>query len=145
MFNSKRQLLTSYFDYNNLPKIDVHPKNYLVISDINEKDNHSYIYEDQYGTYVYTRKNVNALKYIEQLVENNVSYLYLNNLFCTTKEYGEIVKLFKRYLEDNSYKYEQAITDLENITKELGESFFNDETIYTIEQAKLLEMELKNE
>lgn len=145
MFSSKRQLLSSYFEYNNLPSIDVHPRNYLVISDTNEQDNHSYIYEDQYGTYVYTRKNVNALKYLKQLVDNGVAYLYLNNLFCTGKEYSEVVRIFKRCLEDDSYDYKIATEDLEKVTKELGESFFNGETIYTIEQAKLLEMELKNE
>ncbi|MDL2211610.1 U32 family peptidase [Erysipelotrichaceae bacterium OttesenSCG-928-M19] len=145
IFNSKRLLLSSYFEYSKLEPIDVSPRNYLIVSDEVNKDNQSYIYEDQHGTYIYTKNNVNALNYLHQLCRANVKYLYLNNLFCTTKEYEEVVYLFKDVLDNEDYDIASAQEKLIEISTNLSESFYDDKTVYTIEQAKLLEMDIKND
>ncbi|MDH6603497.1 collagenase-like PrtC family protease [Bacilli bacterium PM5-9] len=145
IFTSKRKLLTSYCEYNEIENLDMHPRNKLIIKDAATQDNYSYIYEDQFGTYIYTMNNVNALSYLDNLIENDVKYLYLNNLFCDLEEYDEVINIFNKYLKDNNYSIQDAQNDLKIVSDKLSESFFNDETVFTIEQAKLLEMELKDE
>ena len=144
MFSSKRKLLSAYLDYHQITEVTINPKSYLIIKDTTNDDNYSYVYEDQFGTHIYTRNNVNGLEYLKTLVDNKVSYLYLNNLFCQKEEYAKVVEVFYQYLNDNSYELVNAQSDLATISTNLSKSFFADETIFTIEQARLLEMGSKN-
>jgi len=140
MFSSKRKLLTSYLEFNEIRDVIVTPKSYLIIKDTANEDNQSYIYEDQFGTYIYTKNNVNALEYLDTLIENKIEYLYLNNLFTTQEEYREVVNIFYKCLNDK-YDLSSVQVELEKVSKNLSKSFFEDETVFTIEQARLLEME----
>lgn len=145
VFYSKRNLLSAYYNYNEMELIDFHPRNRLVISDITKQENKSYIYEDSFGTHIYTRDSVVGLKYIRELIDNNVEYLYLSNMFCLGDSYEKIVQLHYKYIHDESYKFEDAYNDLIAIDNNVSESFFNDKTVFTIEEARLLEKEQEHE
>lgn len=144
IFYSKRQLVTSYFKNFKIPLRDFHPRNRLVINDQNEKDNLSYIYEDVYGTYIYTFFDVDGLDYINKFKDNGVSYLYISNIFKEKEKYDRIILAFYNYINE-SISHEQAREILEANSSILSKSFFEDASVYTIEQTKLLESSLKNE
>lgn len=144
MFYSKRRLLTSYFENFKIPLRDFHPRNHLVISDQNEKDNLSYIYEDSFGTYIYTFFDVNGLDYVKEFKNQNVDYLYISNLFKEKVQYNQIILAFYNYLND-LISYEQADEIIKANSAVLSKSFFEDASVYTIEKTKLLEASQKNE
>lgn len=144
MFYSKRRLLTSYFENFKIPLRDFHPRNHLVINDQNEKDNLSYIYEDSFGTYIYTFFDVNGLDYVKEFKNHNVDYLYISNLFKEKVQYNQIILAFYNYLND-LISYEQADEIIKANSAVLSKSFFEDASVYTIEKTKLLEASQKNE
>lgn len=144
IFLSKRKLLTSYFEHYELPKRDFHPRNHLVISDQNEKDNFSYIYEDDFGTYVYTFFAVDGLDYIRDFQKKQVALLYVSNLFIDKESYNKVILAYYNYLNELA-SYDETRKIIENNTDYLAKSFFEDASVYTIEQAKLLEEGLRNE
>ncbi len=144
IFTSKRKLLTSYFENYNLPKRDFHPRNHLVISDQNEKDNFSYIYEDSFGTYIYTYFDVDGLDYVKDFQKKQVAYLLVSNLFKDKEDYNKVILAFYNYLNDFA-TYDETREIIEANTNYLSKSFFEDASVYTIEQAKLLEEGLRNE
>lgn len=144
IFTSKRRLLTSYFENYNLEKINFHPKSRLIIRDQNNQDNLSYIFEDTFGTYIYTFDNVDGLDYVANFKENNVDYLFISNLFKEKKQYNEIILAYYQYLNDE-ISFDTIREVIDKNTRSLSKSFFEDASVYTIEQAKLLEEELKNE
>lgn len=144
MFYSKRRLLTSYFENFKIHLRDFHPRNHLVINDQNEKDNLSYIYEDSFGTYIYTFFDVNGLDYVKEFKNQNVDYLYISNLFKEKVQYNQIILAFYNYLND-LISYEQADEIIKANSAVLSKSFFEDASVYTIEKTKLLEASQKNE
>lgn len=138
IFKSKRKLLSAYYDY---IETNIRPKSigeYILISDQNEEDNFSYIYEDDLGTCIYTRESVNGLSYIKDLKEMNITYLYLDNIYLQKQNYENVVKIYYDYLNDK-INLETAQKMLEKEDDKLSTSFFEDKTIFTLEQIKELE------
>lgn len=138
IFKSKRKLLTAYYDYIESDSQLKSIYDYLLISDENEEENFSYIYEDELGTYIYTQKSVNGLNYLKELKEMKISYFYLDNIYVDKDKYENIVKIFYEYLNEK-ISLEQAQKLLEKEDQELSTSFFEDKTIFTLEQIKELE------
>ncbi|MEG0569616.1 MAG: hypothetical protein RR543_04420, partial [Erysipelotrichales bacterium] len=130
--------------HNELTPISFRAEDRLVICNRGQEDNYSYIYEDDYGTYIYSKHNVYALRFMRELIENNVEYLYLNNIFCDEDEYYRVVLLHQKFLNDTTYELNKAINDLNHITSNLSESFLDTHTIFTIEDAKIIEGEKSN-
>ncbi|WP_423362962.1 U32 family peptidase [Mycoplasma sp. P36-A1] len=137
-FYSKRKLLTSYFEYTEQEEIDFSKNNKIIFDEESEKDNRTYVYEDDFGTYAYTYYNLDETSYLKKLQDLNLQYAYINNMFIEDSNYEKIVIAFNNYFKDKV-----TLERLQKVIKEnannLSTSFFEDKTVYTIEEAKLLE------
>ncbi|MDR1782597.1 MAG: U32 family peptidase [Bacilli bacterium] len=138
MFSSKRKLLTSYFQFHHLDLIDFNSQNPLIIKDLNDINNKSYIYEDSNGTYVTTYKNVNALDYLYDFIVNDIDYLYLSNLFIDRNSYLRVVNIFSSLLEQ-TINLDMAKSMFKDVNLEVSSSFLNDETVFNLEDIKKME------
>jgi U32 family peptidase len=140
IFYSKRQLLTSYYAFNQSKPLNFKISDSLLISDYHTDANQSYIYEDTNGTYIYTYFDVCALRYHENLMAKGLDYLYLNNIYQDKATYNQIVMLYHQLLAEK-LSSKEVLKQLRAINAELSESFLNDKTVFTIADAKLLEKE----
>lgn len=142
IFYSKRQLLKSYYDFNKQEPIGFGIKDRLLIKDEQTDNNKSYIYEDEDGTYIYTAHDVCTLRYHDELGMQGLDYLYLNNLYHDETIYNKVVTLYQQVIKEQ-LSSEEALNQLQEMNRDLSESFLNDKTIFTIEEIKLLEREDK--
>lgn len=140
IFYSKRQLLTSYYAFNQNKPLNFKISDGLLISDYYTDANQSYIYEDTNGTYIYTYFDICALRYHESLMAKGLDYLYLNNIYQDKATYDQIVMLYHQLLAEK-LSSKEVLKQLRAINAELSESFLNDKTVFTIADAKLLEKE----
>ena len=107
LFCSRRYLLSNYFDYINLEKVD---GNYY----IKNNDNKLYISEEDNATLIYS-DIVNLINKIDEL--DFVDYLVLD--FNNIKEYEDVVYNFRNKIKDGKEYY-------------LG--FYNTKTIYKVKK-----------
>lgn len=139
IFSSRRHLLQAYFNYLDRPLTDFSLRNYHMISDENEKDNYSYIFEDSYGTYIYTQENLVVLEYLQELKDTNISHFYLNNIFLDKEDYAKIVETYYLYLNDK-LSFENANNIVKQTIKDVETSFFEDKTVYSLDKIKELDL-----
>ncbi|MDR3214907.1 MAG: U32 family peptidase [Bacilli bacterium] len=135
MFTSKRKLLTSYFQYNNMEVTAFNAQHPLIIKDASQDPNYSYIYEDNNGTYITTLNNINAVDYFESFKEHGINYLYLNNLFIDKNVYYVMVKIYNDFLNEYIGIIDaQARTYLLDGTSH--DSFLENKTVFNLDDIK---------
>ncbi|MGL4383356.1 MAG: U32 family peptidase [Bacilli bacterium] len=142
IFYSKRHLLTSYYEFNQMPIIDFSSQAHLLMSDPNNDKVVSYLCEDEYGTYLYTKKDLCALEYLNHLKPYDC-FLLISNIFINQTIYPLIVDVFNQYLEGN-ISLDDANIALKQLNINYHDSFWDDDTIYTIKEAKALMKENEN-
>jgi len=142
MFYSNRKLLSSYFNYT---KQDLSNREaYIIENDGGKEDDKTYFYEDENGSYAYTYYSIDGCSYLEQLINNGLGYAYLNNIFEDENAYTQIVLAYNDYFKGKIDSYVLQETIHKN-NEHVSLSFFEDQTIFTIEDAKLLEGSAKHE
>jgi len=142
MFYSNRKLLSSYFNYT---KLDFsNNEAYIIENDSGNKEDMTYFYEDENGSYAYTYYSIDGSSYIKQLNDNGLGYAYLNNIFEDEDAYNKIVLAYNQYFKGNIDLKQLQETIYKN-NQNISLSFFEDQTIFTIEDAKLLEGSAKHE
>ena len=85
IFYSRRYLITNYLKYIEKEKTD---KNYF----IKDEESSYPIKEEEYGTTVYTKKEINLLNHLNEL--NNIDYLVLHSNLISDIEFNKIVDRF---------------------------------------------------
>lgn len=137
-FYSQRHLLKSYLNFTKQPMIDISKNNLIVMDDESADDNRTYIYEDDFGTHAFTYYNVDGIQYLDQLQDLNLAYCYINNMFIDEEKYEDIALGFNSYFK--GYITQEQLHELvKSHVKYLSTSFFEDQTVFTIEDARLLE------
>lgn len=124
MFTSKRELVSSYFDYLNMDK----QEDYYYM----EKENKKYIvFERNKETIVYSHNLINALREVQILKEFGLDYMLLNGCFIDDDRFVEVVSIFKKAIKEDCYELETLI---DKKFKNIDKGFLYKETLYRVKQ-----------
>lgn len=107
---SKRPLLENYYQYKGLEE-SIDKTRGLFLSDPEDSSTHYSIYEDSHGTHIFASNDVNLIKELPLLAENNYCIWKLDGLFTSGDNFVEIAKIFveaKKCLESHSWSGELA-------------------------------------
>lgn len=105
IFNSRRPLLSLYYEQNNLKKFQKKLYNNLFIKE-ETRDELMPIYEDKTNTYIFTSEIFNATNFISQI--SGLDYFIFDTIFLNSKQIKNIMTEFK---ESNN-----IINKLDNLT-----------------------------
>lgn len=129
---SKRPLLENYYQYKGLEESSDKTRG-LFLSDPEDSSTHYSIYEDSHGTHIFASNDVNLIKELPLLAENNYCIWKLDGLFTLGDNFVEIVKIFveaKKCLESHSWSgelaaaFDKTIHALHPKNRGLGQGFF---------------------
>ena len=112
---SKRHLLSAYRNYTHLNH-DLVRNQHLWIQEVH-RDGHMPIYEDDFGTVIYTDFVLQSFKHIQKFVTIGVERLEMNAHYLSTEENKQAIEAYVKILNGSSGEeveesYRKAFSDL---------------------------------
>ncbi|MBW9212248.1 MULTISPECIES: U32 family peptidase [Terrabacteria group] len=112
---SKRHLLSAYQNYSHLEHSLV--RNQKLWIQESHRDGHMPIYEDEFGTVIYTDFVLQSFKYIQKFVERGVERLEMNSHYLSKEENEQAIQSYSKILnganyEEEEMKYRKAFSNL---------------------------------
>ena len=122
--HSKRKLLSNYFQFNELK----HETDYdaKIVMKVHDMDTYSHIYEDRFGTHVFTQNELCLKDYLSSL---NFKYGYLETIYL---EDDYILALIDYYRSEKTYQ--DLCEQYPDHHYDTG--FFADGTVYKLEDVR---------
>lgn len=122
---SGRSILTNYMKAKNVSNLDIQGKKFLLKEETRPNENME-IYEDIYGTYIFSSRDLCAIEYLDKILDLGISTLKIeggmrdeNYLSTTVSIYREAVNLY------SEGKYEYNPLWKEKMEKTVSIPFFN--------------------
>ena len=122
---SRRKLLTNYFEVLKQNRPTDYKQNYIM--KVSNSEDYSYIYEDDYGTHVYT---VNELCTLDKNLDNE--YGYIETLYLDPQYVLEVIDAYQNKVSEKDF-IEQ------HLSHHFDHGFLDDGTVYKIEDVRRLE------
>lgn len=129
---SKRKLLTNYFNYT-----DRDPQDFLdrplSLSEPNKDHTHYAIYEDSHGTHIFANDDLNLMDYLDDLAELGVRQWYLDGLFTDTDSLVQVVSYFSQardliqsqeWTSSQTHRLNQLVVEAHPKHRSLGTGFY---------------------
>lgn len=145
---SKRNLLKNYFDVIQYDKTSSKKDKITIIAD--KQEDATYLYEDQYGSHMLTKKQIACIDVMSQLTD--FTYLYLDSLFIEPFTFVEIVYLYVQAMQDiKQGNYAKEAKNLKELLIKLDpkisyhHGFLFDHTVYKIEDVRKREANENNQ
>lgn len=122
---SRRKLLTNYFEVLKQNRLTDYKQNYIM--KVSNSEDYSYIYEDDYGTHVYT---VNELCTLDKNLDNE--YGYIETLYLDPQYVLEVIDAYQNKVSEKDF-IEQ------HLSHHFDHGFLDDGTVYKIKDVRRLE------
>jgi putative protease len=138
MFHSKRELLSSYFEYHER-KEDVSGQKYYLREE-KRRDELYPVFEDRFGTHIFTSYDVCILRFLDELIDGGIDSFRIESLLKPAQYNEKVLSVYRRaidlYLNDeDSFRYEvgelmNEIEQIQNPDRPLTTGFYFKELIY---------------
>lgn len=135
MMQSRWDLISNFASKNSI-KIDLNDNSFLIKEE--KREFPALIYQNKYGTHIYTNYVLSNLKYIDSYIENQLDFILIDGLFHDNVWTINTTKLYKQAIEhlkpiDELLKLEKQI----NHNEILSEGFMSEsyaDLMYLIEE-----------
>ncbi|MEG0276458.1 MAG: U32 family peptidase [Coprobacillus sp.] len=139
---SKRNLLSNYRDASSL-SFDIEKQDSLTIK-AKDSDYEFHIFEDKWGTHIFSKSRLYALDLINHL--SCFDYLYIETLMMNEEEAIEIASLYSDALKSyDNHTYDKDIKSYMNLLYQLNtpldRGFLFDQTVYKLEDMRKIDNE----
>jgi len=138
MFHSMRDLVSNYFRFLKYEEPTRHREENLYLIEQKRDDKYP-IFEDQFGTHVFSSYDLCTVNYLDKLIESNVTSIRIDGLFKSNNELLEITQIYYQALKDykadkekynhNKDLYIKQLKEIENI-RPFNDGFLFKKTIY---------------
>lgn len=122
---SRRKLLTNYFEVLKQNRLTDYKQNYIM--KVSNSEDYSYIYEDDYGTHVYT---VNELCTLNKNLDNE--YGYIETLYLDPQYVLEVIDAYQNKVSEKDFIEQHP-------SHHFDYGFLDDGTVYKIKDVRRLE------
>lgn len=147
MAQSRRKLLSNYAHQTG---IDLNDAAYLMKA--NQDERMSWIHEDRYGTHIQTQSELVGLDFLLRLSEAGISWGYVDTQYMAPMYAIEIVNMYMDALKSiHNGTFTKDVHAYRALLNGLGkghvydQGFFNDKTVYKIEDVRRMENAKKGE
>lgn len=100
MFHSKRDLVTSYFNFIKYDDAPKHHNQPLYLIEEKRQEEQYPMIEDQNGTHIFSSYDLCTINYLDEIIQSNVTSIRIDGLFKNDQVLKEIVFIYKEAIDD---------------------------------------------